>query len=105
MSLEELAKEIENLANDNHVDIFIDYTAKENSFIPVINEEGIVGAVGQYLQGNKIKTGFFILNDAIVKYALNEGYKKEDIYKFFKNILFKEIDKQQFLKVMTEKKY
>ena len=31
--------------------------------------------------------------------------KKEDIYKFFKDILFKEIDKQQFLKIMTEKKY
>lgn len=105
MSLEQIAKEIEKQAIQNKAEIFIDYSAKENSFIPVINEHGTVGAVGQYLENDRIKTGFFLLNDRVVRYALSEGFKKEDIYKFFKKTLFKEIKKDEFFKLMTEKKY
>ena len=65
MTLKELAKELEKAASLNGVDILIDSTAEKHSFIPIINEKGIVGAIGKYLENNKDTIGYFILNISI----------------------------------------
>jgi len=103
MELEDIVKELEKKATLNGVDLFIDDTTLQYSFIPVINDKGVVGAVGQYLENNKVKIGFFILNDSVVRYALSEGFEKDQIYNCFKKKLFKETDKSEFFKIMVEK--
>jgi hypothetical protein len=103
MTLKELAKELERAASLNGVDILIDITAEKHSFIPIINEKGIVGAIGQYLENNKDTIGYFILNSKVVKYALDEGFDREELFDCFKDKIFTETDKDQFFKIMTEK--
>jgi hypothetical protein len=103
MTLKELAKELERAASLNGVDILIDITAEKHSFIPIINEKGIVGAIGQYLENNKDTIGYFILNSKVVKYALDEGFNREELFDCFKDKIFTETDKDQFFKIMTEK--
>jgi hypothetical protein len=103
MTLKELAKELERAASLNGVDILIDSTAEKHSFIPIINEKGIVGAIGQYLENNKDTIGYFILNSKVVKYALDEGFNREELFDCFKDKIFTETDKDQFFKIMTEK--
>ena len=105
MSLKNVAKELEKAASINGVDILVDETAINHSFIPVINDKGIVGAVGEYIENKKIKIGFFILNNKIVRYALDEGFDKEQLFECFKDKLFDEIDKSKFFKIMTEKSF
>lgn len=106
MSLKKIASDLEAHARFNGVEIFIDYSVEdENSFIPIINEQGIVGAIGNYCLDSKFKTGYFILNESVVRYALNEGFDKEEIFNCFKDSLFKEMSKKEFFKIMTEKKY
>lgn len=105
MSLSELAQEIEEAAKNNNVEIFVDNTTLNHSFIPVINEVGIVGAIGQYLEDKKLKIGYFILNDKIVRYGLNEGFSKDQLYECFKEKIFTETNKEKFFSIMTEKKY
>jgi hypothetical protein len=103
MTLKELAKELERAASLNGVDILIDSTAEKHSFIPIINEKGIVGAIGHYLENNKDTIGYFILNSKVVKYALDEGFNREELFDCFKDKIFTETDKDQFFKIMTEK--
>ena len=103
MTLKELAKELEKAASLNGVDILIDSTAEKHSFIPIINEKGIVGAIGKYLENNKDTIGYFILNNKVVKYALDEGFNREELFDCFKDKIFTETDKDQFFKIMTEK--
>lgn len=103
MSLEELAKELEDAASNSGIEVYIDNTAIKHSFIPIINEIGQVGAIGQYLEKNEVKIGYFLLNNAVVKYALSEGFEKDDIYDCFKKSIFKELNKEEFFKVMTQK--
>ena len=105
MSLKNVAEELEKAASINGVEILVDETAINHSFIPVINDKGIVGAVGEYIENKKIKIGFFILNNKIVRYALNEGFDKEQLFECFKDKLFDEIDKSKFFKIMTEKSF
>ena len=105
MSLETVAKELEKEASFNGVEIFVDETVINHSFIPIINDRGIVGAVGEYVENKKIKIGFFILNNKIVRYALNEGFNKEQLFECFKDKLFDEVDKTKFFKIMTEKSF
>ena len=105
MSLKNVAKELEKAASINGVEILVDETAINHSFIPVINDKGIVGAVGEYIENKKIKIGFFILNNKIVRYALDEGFDKEQLFECFKDKLFDEIDKSKFFKIMTEKSF
>jgi len=103
MSLQDLAKELEDTAITNGVELLIDTTAEKHSFIPVVSEKGIIGAIGQYIDNNKMKTGFFILNSKVVKYALDEGFKKEELFDCFKDRIFTETTKDDFFKTMTEK--
>lgn len=103
MSLDAVAKELEKAALINGVELYIDDTTLDHNFIPVINERGVVGAVGRYLEKNNIKMGFFILNERVVKYALEEGFNKEELFDCFKDRIFDEIDKNKFFKIMTEK--
>jgi len=103
MKLEQLAKELESAANHNGIEIYIDDTALSHSFIPIVKEDGQIGAIGQYKEKNKVKIGYFLLNNSIVKYALNEGFEKDDIFDCFKKSIFKELNKEEFFKVMTEK--
>lgn len=103
MSLTAVAQELEKAATINGVELFIDDTTLNHNFIPVINEKGIVGAVGEYLERNSVKMGFFILNNNIVKYALEEGFNKEELFDCFKDKIFDEIDRAKFFKIMTEK--
>ena len=103
MTLKELAKELEKAASLNGVDILIDSTAEKHSFIPIINEKGIVGAIGKYLENNKDTIGYFILNSKVVKYALDEGFNREELFDCFKDKIFTETDKDQFFRIMTEK--
>jgi len=105
MVLKDIIKELEELAEASGAEVFIDDSTEEFHFIPVINQEGVVGAIGQYIENNKVVLGFFILNDSVVRYALSEGFKKDDIYKCFKSKLFKEVDKIEFFNIMTKKKY
>ena len=105
MSLETVAKELEKEASFNGVEIFVDETVINHSFIPIINDRGIVGAVGEYVENKKVKIGFFILNNKIVRYALNEGFNKEQLFECFKDKLFDEVDKTKFFKIMTEKSF
>ena len=105
MSLERIAQEIEEYANKHGVELLVDYSSSCSSFVPIVNDKGVVGAIGMYNENNKVKTGYFILNDSVVRYALEEGFKKEHIYNCFKDSLFKELNKEQFLKIMTEKRY
>jgi len=105
MSLETVAKELEKEASFNGVEIFVDETVINHSFIPIINDRGIVGAVGEYVENKKVKIGFFILNNKIVRYALNEGFSKEQLFECFKDKLFDEVDKTKFFKIMTEKSF
>ncbi len=105
MSLENVAKELEKEASFNGVEIFVDETVINHNFIPIINERGTVGAVGEYVENKKIKIGFFILNNKIVRYALNEGFNKEQLFECFKDKLFDEVDKTKFFKIMTEKSF
>jgi hypothetical protein len=105
VSLKNVAKELEKAASINGVEILVDETAINHSFIPVINDKGIVGAVGEYIENKKIKIGFFILNNKIVRYALDEGFDKEQLFECFKDKLFDEIDKSKFFKIMTEKSF
>jgi hypothetical protein len=103
MVLGDLAKELQKAASLNGVEIFVDSTAEKHSFIPIINEKGIVGAVGQYMENNKPTIGYFILNSNIVKYALDEGFNREELFDCFKDKIFTETDKDKFFKIMTEK--
>lgn len=103
MSLDALAQELEKSASINGVEIFVDNSTKNHNFIPIVNEKGIVGAIGEYLEKGDIKTGFFILNERIVKYALNEGFEKDQLFDCFKDKIFDEVDKIKFFKIMTEK--
>ena len=103
MTLKELAKELEKAASLNGVDILIDSTAEKHSFIPIINETGSVGAIGKYLENNKDTIGYFILNSKVVKYALDEGFNREELFDCFKDKIFTETDKDQFFRIMTEK--
>jgi hypothetical protein len=103
MVLGDLAKELQKAASLNGVEIFVDNTAEKHSFIPIINEKGIVGAIGQYLENNKDTIGYFILNSKVVKYALDEGFNREELFDCFKDKIFTETDKDQFFKIMTEK--
>jgi len=105
MSLDSLASELEKAATNNGVELFVDVSAKNHNFIPVVNEKGIVGAIGQYLEDKQVKMGFFILNDRVVKYAINEGFEKEQLFDCFKDKIFNEVDKEKFFKVMTEKSF
>lgn len=100
MSLAELAKELEKEASLRGIDLYIDNTTEGHSFIPVINEKGVVGAIGQYLEKSKIKTGYFVLNENVVKYALNEGFDKDQIFDCFKDKIFSETNKDGFFKLM-----
>jgi len=100
MSLEDLAQELEKEASLKGVDIFIDSTALKHSFIPVINEKGKVGAIGNYLENKRLKTGFFILNENIVKYGLNEGFDIDNLFESFKDTIFTEINKEKFFEIM-----
>lgn len=103
MSLTAVAQELEKAAVINGVELFIDDTKLNDNFIPVINEQGVVGAVGEYIEKNRVKMGFFILNNNIVKYALEEGFNKEELFECFKDKIFDEIDRSKFFKIMTEK--
>lgn len=103
MELENIVKELEKVATLNGVELFIDDSNLQHSFIPVINDSGVVGAVGKYIEKSKVKIGFFILNDSVVKYALSEGFEKDQIYNCFKKKLFTETDKSGFFKIMLEK--
>jgi len=105
MSLTSIADQLEKAACENGVELFIDSTAIDHSFIPVVNEKGVVGAVGEYIENKKVKIGFFILNDKVVRYALNEGFEKEQLFECFKDKIFDEIDMMKFFKIMTEKEY
>jgi len=105
MTLCELAKEIELAAKNSGVEIFIDDTTLNHNFIPIVNEQGIVGAIGQYLEDKKIKTGYFILNHNIVRYGLSEGFSKDELFDSFKDKIFTETGKEKFFSIMTEKKY
>jgi len=104
MSLERLAQELEKYASLKGVDIYVDESALKNSFVPIINEDGIVGAIGEYIEKNKQKIGYFILNNSVVKYALTEGFDANDIYDKFKDTIFKETDKKTFFDIMAKKK-
>lgn len=103
MSLDTIAQELEKAATINGVELFVDESAKNHNFIPVINQKGVVGAVGEYAENGIVKMGFFILNDKVVKYALNEGFEKEQLFDCFKDKIFNEINKETFFKIMTEK--
>ena len=103
MSLSDLAGELERAAALKGVDIFVDITAIKHNFIPIINEQGIVGAVGEYAENNNIKTGYFILNENVVKYALNEGFDREQIFDCFKDKIFSETNKEDFFNLMLSK--
>jgi len=105
MNLSEIAQEIEEAAKNNGVEIFVDNTTLNHNFIPVVNEIGVVGAIGQYLEDNKLKIGYFILNDKVVRYGLSEGFSKDQLYDCFKEKIFTETDKPKFFSIMTEKKY
>lgn len=104
MSLERLAQELEKYAALEGVEIYVDETALKNSFVPIINEDGVVGAIGEYIEKNKQKIGYFILNNSVVKYALTEGFDTNDIYDKFKDTIFKETDKKTFFDIMAKKK-
>jgi len=104
MSLERLAQELERYAALEGAEIYVDNTALKNSFVPIINEDGIVGAIGEYIEKNKQKVGYFILNNSVVKYALTEGFDTNDIYDKFKDTIFKETDKKTFFDIMAKKK-
>jgi len=103
MSLEAVAKELESYASFKGVDLLIEHNVAEHCFIPVINEYGKVGAIGNYLDNGKSTLGFFILNDRVVKYALEEGFEVDHIYDCFKKKLFKELKKEEFFQEMVEK--
>lgn len=103
MSLEELAHELENEATLKGVDIFVDSTALKHNFIPVMNDKGKVGAIGNYLENNRLRTGFFLLNENIVKYGLNEGFDIDDLFDSFKDKIFTEINKEEFFEIMLHK--
>jgi len=105
MLLKDILKDLESVAESKGVEILIDNSTEEFHFVPVINQEGIVGAIGEYMEKDKIIIGYFILNDSVVRYALNEGFKKDEIYNCFKNKLFKEVNKKEFFDIMTKKKY
>lgn len=105
MSLETIASEIEKTASANNVEIFVDNTAINHNFIPVVNERGVVGAIGEYVEKGQVKTGFFILNVNVVRYAISEGFEKEQLFDCFKDKIFDEVDKSKFFKIMTEKTF
>jgi hypothetical protein len=104
MSLHKLANELERYASLHGVEIYVDETALKNSFVPVINEDGVVGAIGEYVEKSKHKVGYFILNNSVVRYALAEGFNVNDIYDKFKASIFKETDKKDFFDIMVKKK-
>lgn len=105
MSLDAIAQELEEVANSNGVEILIDKSAKDHNFIPIINEKGIVGAIGEYVEKGSIKTGYFILNSRIVKYGLEEGFNKEQLFDCFKDKIFDEVNKSKFFEIMSEKTF
>ena len=105
MKLEQLIEELESAASLNGIEIFIDESALTHSFVPIIRDDGQIGAIGQYREKNKTKVGYFLLNNSVVKYALSEGFEKDDIFDCFKKSIFTELNKEEFFKVMTEKKY
>ena len=104
MSLQKLADELERYASLHGVEIYVDESALKNSFVPIINEDGLVGAIGEYVEKHKHKVGYFILNNSVVRYALTEGFNANDIYDKFKSTIFKETDKKTFFDIMAKKK-
>jgi hypothetical protein len=104
MDLLEIAKELEKQAAINGADIFVDVQTAEFCFFPVISDSGVVGAVGKYINKGKPSIGYFILNERIVKYALDEGFDVDSIFDSFKKNLFKETSKDEFFTIMTKKK-
>jgi len=104
MSLQKLSDELERYASLHGVEIYVDESALKNSFVPIINEDGVVGAIGEYVEKHKHKVGYFILNNSVVRYALTEGFNANDIYDKFKSTIFKETDKKTFFDIMAKKK-
>jgi hypothetical protein len=103
MNLVEIAKELEQQASLNGVELLIEFQTAEYCFIPVISSFGKVGAIGNYNDKGKPTIGFFILNERIVKYALDEGFDVDSIFDSFKKNLFTETSKDEFFRIMTEK--
>jgi hypothetical protein len=103
MNLVEIAKELELHASLNGVELLIDVQTAEYCFIPVIAASGKVGAIGNYNVKGKSTIGFFILNEHIVKYALDEGFAVNSIFDSFKKNIFIETTKDDFFRIMTEK--
>ena len=104
MDLMQIAKELERQAAINGADIFVDEQTAEYCFVPVISDAGVVGAVGKFINKGKPAIGFFILNEHIVKYALDEGFDVNSIFDSFKKNLFKQTSKTEFFAIMTKKK-
>lgn len=100
MNLSKLAQELEKAAALKGVDIYVDITALKHDFIPIISDQGVVGAIGEYLENNRVKTGYFVLNEKIVKYAINEGFDRDQIFDCFKDKIFTETNKEDFFKIM-----
>jgi hypothetical protein len=93
-------QEIQALAETHNKDIFIDVHSLSNfGLYPVLGENNFVGFV--YIFNGKVKE-FGILNNNVIAYALTEGFKMTDIYKYFDRKLFSFYGKEEFLQKLLQ---
>lgn len=97
--------ELENMAEENDMEILVDNNP-EFDFYVVLNEKGDLGAIGK-IKDKKTKSGerlyFCKFNHKAYKYAVDEGFQSSEIYNSFKDRLFLELNRDEFLNYISSK--
>ena len=105
-TLEEILCELKAASDESGKDIFIDPEVYEkDGFYIVVSHEGKVGAFGTVVEdtGDFIeKNIFLVLDHNKIRYLNEEGFKLNDFYKVMGEKLFRKLEKEDFIKEMTQ---
>jgi hypothetical protein len=89
-----ILSEIEAEDNFRNIDIHIDTKSLIKDNIYVVMSEDFTGFI--YIENNK--ENYITFNSSILKYAFEEGFGIDNIYKCFEKKLFSFLTKEEFLK-------
>jgi len=92
-----IISEIESLASYKNIDIEVDSKSLIKDNIYAISREGFVGFI--YVGDNESYISF---NQNTLKYAFDEGFDLENIYKCFERKLFSFHTKEEFISKLLE---
>lgn len=104
-SLEEIIGNLYQASEETGNDIYIDSDVYEKEgFYVVVSESGKIGAFGIAIdeETEEEKNIYLLLNDKTIKYLNDEGFQFNDFYKAMGEKLFKFLEKEEFIKEMSE---